>query len=363
MSLRLFLSTFLSLVIIQLAPNFAAAGETPPYVLVDSGFPANEQYRPFWLDNARVIFKGYEPGSYNEAMRKTLYAQAKALGYEGGMKTGYYIWDTETANVNLYKDKIEDLCVEDGKSIYRTIPSKEGEKAVVWRGTFGQEEPTDIEPWPFVSLQRNCWDVVPIRTDAQEGRHPIRLRPDWGYLDLGPVNPPFDLTAPVLYYRTGQTEPIKLPIPRSKLRNGGRVVFVPHDGRHFLIEGQGNGSIVPQAWFLAAHGVLTNVTLPAGPWSGGRLYPVRNGIFLSSWFTKGKSLREPGGAYLIRDGRWQLLFTGFKSQAGISADGCKVALTVAPNQQAHYARNQEWQAGRPSQQTMRMISVCEGGTK
>jgi hypothetical protein len=359
MSPRRFLSAALSVVFVQLAPNLAAAGEAPPYVLVNSGFPANEQNRPFWLDNERVVFKGYEPGSYSEAMRKTLYAQAKALGYEGGMKTGYYIWDTKTGKVTLYKDKIEDLCVEDGKSIYRTIPSKEEEKAVVWRGKFGQEQPTDLEPWPYIGLQQNCWAMIPIRTEAQKGRHPIFLRPDWGYLDLGPINPPFDLTEPVLYYRAGYSEPIKLPIPRSKLRNGGRVVFVPHDGRHFLTEGLANVANMPQAWFLAVDGSLTEVIMPEGPWENVRLYPVKGGVVISSARTKKRSLKEPGGAYLVRDGRWQLLFTGFKSRAGISADGCKVALTVAPNQQAHYARGQEWRAGRPGQQTMRMISVCE----
>ena len=349
-----------------LAANFVFAGEAPPYVLIDSGFPSNEQYQPFWIDDDRVIFKGYEPGSYSQEMHRTESRQAYSRGYENGMRTGYYVWNTRTNKVDLYKDRIESFCVEDEKVVYQTIPSAVGEKAIVWRGGFGKEEPVDTSPAPpnTVSLYGNCWNIFPVRTDAQRGRRPIRLRSGWGYLDVGPSDPPYDLKAPVLYYREGQDKPLKLPIPIEKLINAGHARFVPHDGRHLVVEGLGDVSKVPDAWFLTPDGKLMEVLIPPGPWQNVTLYPVKGGIFLSSAYTKGKKLSDPAGAYLIPDGQWwRLLFTGVQGRAGVSLDGCKVALTVAPNEKAYQQSSTELKSGRVGEKTMRMINVCLGAKK
>jgi hypothetical protein len=342
-----------------------AAQPPPRYRLIDSGFPANEQFQPYWIDNERIIFKGYEVGSYSKEMHDSPPSVSRAKGYdEHGMRTGYYLWDTKSGKVSLYKDKIENLCAEDDQVIYLTIPSNEMEKYVVWEGKLGEEKPSDIDPQRLPSRgslwNRNCWPLYPDPKNPQsKGRHLLRLRPPWGYLDLGPINPPFDLTAPVLYYRSGRAEAIKLSIPRSKLRSG-KYFFVPHDGRYFLIDSQADRSGIPDAWYLAADGALTEVVIPPGPWLNISLHPVKGGIFLSSSYTKGKKLSEPGGAYLVPDGEWwRLLFTGVKGKSGVSPDGCKVATTIAPDEKAYLESFREWVAGRPGQKTMRMINICQ----
>lgn len=354
----------LNVIVLILATNFVYAGEAPPYRLIDSGFPANEQFQPYWIDNERIIFKGYEVGSYSKEMHGSPLSVTHARGYdEHGMHTGYYIWDTKTNNVSLYKDKIANLCVEDGRVVYQANPSTDGEKPVVWRGKFGEEQPINTAPpaWTFYGRTASCWDIAYIRTEAQKGRHVLRLRPGWGYLDVGPSDPPRDPNAPVMYYRANEKEPIRLPIPRSKLWNGGYVVFVPHDGLHLIVEGT---SKVPEAWFLASDGRVVEVILPSGPWRSVTLHSVRGGIFLSSAFTRGKKLSEPPGAYLIPDGQWwRLLFTGVQGHAGVSPNGCKVAMTVTPDEKALRETFTEWKAGRPGQKTMRMIDICQGDKK
>src|SRR3989442_14611771 len=94
-----------------LACSAVSAADSPHYQLIDSRFTADDRYQPFWLDNEKLIFKGYEIGSYSRDMHVAPRAMARAKGYDAhGMHTGYYIWDTKTANVTLYKDKIANLC-------------------------------------------------------------------------------------------------------------------------------------------------------------------------------------------------------------------------------------------------------------
>jgi hypothetical protein len=349
-------------IVLALAWSFAFAADPPRYRLTDSGFPADDWYQPFWIDNERLIFKGFEVGSYSKEMHEAPFSEQHAKGYDGhGMRTGYYVWDTKKNTVTLYKDKITNLCAEDGNVVYQTTGS---EKAVVWRGKFGEEQPTTIEPvrLNFNELRVSCWDRWPQRTEAQKGRRILHLRAGWGYLDAGPSDPPFDLKAPVLYYREGSSTPTTLPIPVGKLINAGYVRFVPHENRHLIVEG--NVSRERDAWFMTRDGKLTEVILPPGPWLSERLYPVKGGLFLSSAHTRGKKILEPGGAYLILDGEWwRLLFTGIKGRAAISQDGCKVALVVTPDDKALRESFREWMAGRPSQKTMRMINVCQGEKK
>lgn len=348
----------LCIVGLLLTETALVAAEPPAYRLIDSGFPSNELLPPFWVDNERVIFKGVEVGTYSKEMHESPPSVRRAKGYDDhGMRTGYFVWDTTNNAVTLYKDKIANLCIEDGNVVYRM----DAERPIVWLGKLGEEQPADIKPpqLDFNHLRVNCWDRWPERTEAQKGRHILTLRSGWGYLDLGRSDPPRDLKKPVLFYREGQTHPIDLQIPVGNLINAGYVRFVPHENRHLIVEG--NVSKERDAWFMSRDGRLTEVILPNGPWSGERLYPVKGGIFLSSSHTKGRKTLEPGGAYLIRDGEWwKLLFAGIKGRAGVSPNGCKVALVVAPDDKALRENLRQLISGRPGRVTMRMINVCKG---
>ena len=353
MTLRFVISAILAAILF--------AGEASGRDLLDSGFPSDERAQPFWIDNDRIVFKGFAVGSYSKEMHEAP-SQARAQGYDThGMRTGYYVWDIATSKVSLYKDRIANLCIEDDRVVYQTITTTDDQKPVVWRGKFGGEQPTTIEPlrWTLPEMRATCWGAPIANPRAQKGRYAIPLRADWGYLDVGPRDPPLDLKAPVSYHRNGQSTPIKLAIPMAKLRNGGYALFAPFDQQHLIVEGLRNASQTPDAWFLTREGVLTKVTLPEGPWLGVKLYPVKDGIFLSSAYTKGKKISEPGGAYLVSAGEpWRLLFSGVKGRAGVSPDGCKVALTFSPDEKAHLESFRELIAGRPGEKTMRVIDLC-----
>lgn len=346
---------------LALIPGLLPAAEQSRYQLVDSGFPADDWRQPYWLDNERVIFKGFEVGSYSKQMHEASRLERRAKGYdEHGMHTGYYIWDTKKNEVTLYKDKITNLCVEDGIVVYET---DDGNKTTVLMGALSEESPIDISPEQLNNgLSANCWVRRPKRTEAQQGRHILYLRPGWGYLDIGPTDPPRDPKAPVLYYKEGVSKPIELPIPAGRLMNAGYVRFVPHENRHLIAEG--NVSRRREAWFMTSDGKVSEVILPSGPWLSERLYRVKGGIFLSSAYTQGKRSNVPPGAYLVPDGQWwQLLFIGRQGKAAVSPDGCKVAMTITPDEMTYYGTFREWIAGRPGQKTMRVVNVCQGEGK
>jgi hypothetical protein len=235
----------------------------------------------------------------------------------------------------------------------------------VWQGRIGSEKATKINPKLLPrrigGIPQECWNFYPDPVkNENKGRYLYKLRPEFGYLDLGPADHSKDSNpySAVLYYRRGEAAPLELPIQKILLRTA-RYHFVPHDGRYFIEERTSNRSVSGRAWFLEKGGNVTAVTLPDGPWSHAHMYPVRDGLVISSLLTKGKSVARPGGSYLVRDHNWRLLFVGHKGPVAVSPDGCSIAMTVAPDYKTHLERIEQWKFGRAGGQTMRAINVCE----
>jgi len=95
------------------------------YPVLDSAFPIADKEHLWWLDNDRVVFMGYEPGSYDPGWEKKTLSQRRADGRETDMRVGHYVWDTRTNEVRLFRRRLHDFCVEEGVSAFLELPDKE----------------------------------------------------------------------------------------------------------------------------------------------------------------------------------------------------------------------------------------------
>lgn len=332
----------------------------PPYLMVDSGFPAEDFWPIAWIDNDRVLFNGVDLQAANPCETKDPRCGVR------GLFNAAYVWDVRVNTVTKYKDrKFGRLCIQGGYISYTAHDRLEDDRASVYQGGFGREKKVGTpqeygyrsrvscrfyrKPWPSAMTTRN---VEPLLE-----RH--------GYIDYGPLE---------WSERTEEDEADRRPKLRSpegkriaalefdtKYQVAKRFAYLPFEDRYFAKGDTGRVEITP-AFYLTPKGDVNRIDVPQGAWGSPAYYGVLGGIFIVSG--NRKSFSEPGdaGGYLYQNGAVAKVVTGSPRRVSVSPNGCRVAFVYSRSQQAQSDGYREWKKGLPGN-TIRMVDLCKGGSK
>ena len=111
------------------------------FAVLDSGFLAAEDENYWWIDNDRVMFKGYEAGTFDPDWEKKSSEERLEGEYDLSrpFKSGFYIWDVRKNTVTLFRRNIVSFCYEDGEAYFKKL-DKNPEASVYMRGPLGKEK-------------------------------------------------------------------------------------------------------------------------------------------------------------------------------------------------------------------------------
>jgi hypothetical protein len=187
--------------------------------------------------------------------------------------------------------------------------------------------------------------------DWTKDRSIMRLRPEHGFLDLGPQRERRD--DPIRLVRSGTDKPIELPIRPNEFLPA-RVQYYPHKGAYFLPEdffSSDRGKPRPVRW-LYPDGTVEKLVIPAAKWTNDMLVPTKAGmVALDSTFFTITGEAPWDGVYLFDGERWrQRVSRGLFRAPALSEDGCKLAVRRQP----------EPGKRRPDYWTVTIYDVCAG---
>ncbi len=350
--------------------------------LINKGWPY------YWLDTRRVFF-----AAYNGPYRATPEEREKHK-----FRSWYFIWNTETGEIRRYSDlpvatsgpwycttgaqlKVKTGAIHDEKQIPTHIrwlfgPIGQGREVV---------EPLNDENSPRGAMRR--WAVSDCRYVATpnqlRGHKWEPLRDGDGYLDFGLISSfpsfldaqkmPPDEQPKLRLRRFGPDEDIELRIGVLQV-TGGCVRYFPFRDAYFLydclpIEDDTRGTryhwtkfnCLP-AWWLWRDGRTEEMCIPSGPWNSGASFwvvPTARGLFVATVRDGGVAKSRYAGGYLVRNNHVQKVVSGVIPGAtddvvNVSTDGCRVALSIAPN----FAALSNYSLGPI---TVRVLDVCVDG--
>lgn len=348
-SLALLISTTIPLLLISVCNRHVFPHANFP--ITDSG-AWTEINQPFvWLDDSRLVF------TTSESMRPDVQHLARAT------------WTLGHQPIVDWKN-FDTLWCFDG----RELGFKQKGGGYPWiKGAIGDEKQWDrrnCQPsnagFIFPSLHGGTCDCDDEKAGPWRGRHVRLLRKGHGWLDMGSdASSKSQDNLPVTFY-SGSGTPIVMPF---RSREIGAITF--HQWRNsYFIEGeyfnaQSKGGVSPwpkdlerYAWWLGLDGAVTKVVIPPsmkerkGSWD--ELVPTKIGITTvsrSGW----KSDSDPGdqGVYLIQGEYVTKLLDGMVERFGASPDGCKLAISSAPNNSTNHL-------GEYAKvfRTLKVISLC-----
>lgn len=336
--LHLLLILFLTSVAIQAEESTTKS----PYSIVDSGVWAN--WNTFdgvqWIDNNRVLFVGgpIEPGRKHPRLRN-------ASVWEIGKDVAILSKPAQHVGV----------CAHDGFIAYTLTYDKT--KTERFEGKFGQEK---IFTPPTEKNARRRWmdcqfrpiDVSLAKLEGRNSHTLTLLLYRHGYLDYGPrnVNRPLGAKGePILYYPTGQKEPVSLPITNEGVYN---TDYYPFKAAYFIHPFASNHN----TWWLYPDGRMEEIKYPTLPklLVQGTFFPIRKGFFIYYYDGRPPSFKVPGntGGYLVaQDGKSSKVISGYLNGITVSPDGCKVAFT-------HYPYLDATRIDDPGRVTLKAINFC-----
>ena len=357
MTVKNWSTLFVTVALVLLGTQVLAADAQ--YPVKDSKFPANElATQVFWLDNERILFYGYEPGSY------------PTPGGDRGFKTGMYVWNIREDRVRHFPNTGGELCYDHGYISYvRLDPNNPGE-FLHYSGKIGEEKPARyIRGRGRNDFSCRYYDSYP---DSLPADRTTRLLHDaHGYLDLGlPRGQGWSLeNAPVTFYRRGSSEGVRLPFGQREIAT---IRFSVFNSAYLLYGGYIDQAGIDNSWpigkpqplwILKPDGNVSQIMMPAGPWNsrGSTMYFLtKKGVFIVSHHFSSVSDAGPGGAYLFDGAKVGNLVTGQVNAANVAPDGCKVAFVFALNTIAAVEGFKAMQTGGAPTQTLRMVDLCAG---
>lgn len=306
----------------QLKPDggiaiFAKAG----FSVIDSGFPAVDNATFWWVDNDRVIFKGYEVGTYDPESAQHLSETEFEKGREKGMKVGYYIWDIKKHSFTLYRRDILDFCYEDGEAFFvgKVVGRLTVAKGPLWK----EKEIPGAKPSDFPDYRTLIRYPCGMKRSRPLGET-FPLKSGWGQLETGWFPDAAKLEWPVRYTPT-KGNPVDLPILRKKW---GSVVHAPWRDQYLLTESYNNTSIMPELWWLSKDGRTEAIAIPNTGYVSAMFFPVRPGVLMVGRWRPGEKYGLGAQSYLVGSNGsvGDMGRLGFQPYSiSISPDGCRMA--------------------------------------
>jgi hypothetical protein len=291
-----------------------------------------------WLDNTHVVFDGFTGGE-------------GSLGHESPVRDpGMYVWDLDrgTATREPRFDRAGNFC---NRGPYLSYSEFTEDRKSSKRRAFenGKEIALPDKYWInpqscHTYLTRPPWDI--------DGRATVPLLEEHGYIDRGVKGQDRIKNFPLLYYRTGSTQPLPLELDRNQV--DPHIRYYPFIDS-YLLEGQRVALWAPPLWVLHPNGAVEQLFAPEGQawvkFSWSWLELTKRGPVFTSLTLGGPQGSEPG-LYLWAGGVLTRVADGFFTMHAVSPDGCKLAVIKSrperplPTAELH---------------RLQIIDICNGG--
>lgn len=319
-----------------------------------------------WLDNRRLLFVGFPPGTSEIPSPPPL----RPRGYGAVV----LIWDTELNQVNIFlrSSHVGELCV-DGDDVVIVTTNQDETRLVVFEGKY----PTVSARYANLGtevlgfLRADCEEPSPI-TRRREALDDLPLRNGHGFIErpLEPVLP--DGSRPYARFHRADGKTVELPVRAG----GARVLAYAPWKSAYLLQGEtrqpGVTSLTPYGgrrrgddavlFWLYQDGHTDPIIVPYGQWdmksTASSFYrPTARGLVLGGGYSETDN--EPGfaGLYLFEGDRVVTrLIAGPAKVAAVSPSGCRLAFAHTPSA----AGLREIVPNPRLTQTMKMIDLCSG---
>ena len=280
---------------------------------------ADDQAGLYWLDNDRVLFRGYSREQLG-AMKSGTFKR-----FERKLSRTLYIAHVQSGAVKQYAVVDADqLCFSHDAILY----SKNGSK---WHGTLGAEkEQQNFGPRAFESLSNTRCSYLPAFSGPPDAKDPARVF----YLQARHGNVEIRPTGQLFLWRPAAKEGVHLSgitIADSQNLSNGEARYSEFKGAYLLYTPGVSGSVSNKGWWLFPDGKTQRVSIPEGPWNkfsrtNAFFIPIRDGLLV-------QMLRPTDSTYL-----YLLPSTpnGYAAPTGtydkpvwrldVSPNGCKVAI-------------------------------------
>jgi hypothetical protein len=306
--------------------------------IIESGVEAADRSPVFWISPDEILFFGPSGEHFirSDGFRKPV--------------NRLTTWNLRSKQTKRFNEIDFGLCYYQGNIAFREIDS-----ALMIDWTSIGRFPGDIKRFdgalafdPLTCVPAES--LVPLPAWTKD--HSImRLRPEHGFLDLGPQRERGDNA--IRFVRGNNEKPIELPIrPREVVL--AWVQYYPHKGAYFFPSSfskrdRTNPRLV--RW-LYPDGKVEDLAIPPAKWTHDTLVPTKAGIVaLDSTFFTITGEAPWDGVYLLTARGWApRVSKGLFHEHALSEEGCKLAV----NRQPEPGRR------RPEYWTITIYDVCGG---
>jgi hypothetical protein len=306
----------------------------------------------YWVDSYRVLFFGFN-GRYLD----------RADGQKQATQT-LYLWNVANGALEERGDIAAALCFANGYVRYPRWNLKEGppnEKVEILAGELGKERVIADVIQPPDELDRETCKRKSVENlpDWTHGQAVLRLKPEHGFLVLGPLKQ--DGNTPVTYHPKGERNGIVMPFNRREAKLAF-IEYVPFrnayliTGDYFVSDAlhpQGGYNRTPwpkgvriPLWWLHPDGQVSEIKLPTEARFGVRIFAMRNGLF----FISHASTVGMDGLFAVSEAGVSRVLKGFIDAYAVSPDGCRLAMDHGGNFDE-----------REERRTLKALDVCKGG--
>lgn len=326
-----------------------------PLKVLDSGFLADDLENFWWLDNERVMFKGYEADTVDPDWSKKTMKENFASGRpDKPMIGGFYIWDTNKNTIKLYRRDVWNFCYEDGEAYFQKRVENM-DNAEYLRGSLGKEKAIQrVSPLPDNRIFKN----VPCGAEHYDVLKEVQLNGSWGRLEVAKPTAE-SVENPILFVPT-KGDPVPLPMRRGKWDYG---FYAPWRDQYLLV-GSGRSTVeMPEVWWLSKDGQSQALVIPKTGYHSASFIPVKGGVLMDGY---GRSrIGSPAEMFLLRDDGNVFNFVRPWPQRAhfkkpVSPDGCRVAFR---GERCEYPPDDSTPAMIADKKclTAQMIDFCEKG--
>lgn len=287
------------------------------YPIMEAAIAADDR-QPFWLDNSHVLFRGFADVERNTGKVSRL------------INPGYYVWDIEH-DIVMKDARFEHAhpeCINGQTRSYVLRYSQDG-KSSKRQFFVNGEEVVLLDPvWVNPRSCRASTTAPPWIVDGHTSSSKVPLLEEHGYIDRGPDGEDRRSKLPMLYYRSGSTEPISLGLESRYIEP--RVTYYPFVDA-YLLQGDRSTFNAPPLWLLHPNGTVEQIFNPEGKawakqsWSW--LLLTKQGPVVASLLPDGPHSAD-AGLYLWEGGVLTRVREGFFSWGTVSPDGCKLAFSA-----------------------------------
>ena len=309
--------------------------------------------RPYWLDNTHVLFVGFTGREYGPGTEVRL------------LNHGYYVWDIErdTITKDARFEHVHPECINGQTMSYVLRHSTDGKTSKRQAFVNGEEVALPDRVWVNPISCHALATQPPWIVDGHTSSSKVPLLEEHGYIDRGPDGEDRRSKLPMLYYRTGTTEPISLGLESRRVEP--RVTYYPFVDA-YLLEGAQGTYDAPPLWLLYPNGTLEQIFSPEGkPWAKSQssvreekftwasFHLTKRGLFFVEKGLPGAGELGNAGGYFLRDDTPQRVVRGVLSWGAVSPDGCKLVFST-----------NKWEKHIPVEDRfkLQLVDVCQGGS-